>query len=249
MRKITDIVYDSYYPNVCKLDLYMPDGEFDAVYVDFHGGGLGWGQKEHDAGICYAMTEHGIAAVSADYRMYPSARYPDFIYDAAAAVAWVVKNIAKYSSDPVKVFVGGNSAGAYLSMMLCLDSKYYAAHELLENSIAGYIFNGGQPTAHFNVLRERGLDSRRVIIDETAPLYHIGLQKALPPIQIYVAEHDMENRIEQNQLLLSTLRHFKYDMSKIEYYVIPNATHCSYCGDKLQFTDRVAEFICKYSQE
>ena len=40
----------------------------------------------------------GIAVASADYRMYPSAKYPDFIEDAAEAVHWVSENIGRYGN-------------------------------------------------------------------------------------------------------------------------------------------------------
>ena len=39
----------------------------------------------------------------------------------------------------------------------------------------------------------------------------------------------MENRYEQTMLVLSTLKHFRYDMSKISYEVL-HGTHCHQVG-------------------
>ena len=89
-------------------------------------------------------------------------------------------------------------------------------------------------TAHFNVLMELGFDSRRVIIYETAPLYHVTADRNYPPMQIIVAEHDMSNRFEQTQLLISTLKHMGCPQDKIDYRFMPGYKHCEYrkyCDD------------------
>lgn len=65
--------------------------------------------------------------------------------------------------------MGGSSAGGYLSMMLCFDKKYYEAVGVSPSDISGCVHDAGQPTVHFKVLKERGIDSRRIIIDESAP--------------------------------------------------------------------------------
>lgn len=93
--------------------------------------------------------------------------------------------------------------------------------------IAGYVHDSGQPTAHFNVLREKGLDVRRVIVDETAPLYFIGLEKEYPPMLLIVADQDMENRYEQTVLVRSTMEHFGYDLSKAELKLM-HGRHCAH---------------------
>lgn len=46
-----------------------------------------------------------------------------------------------------------------------------------------------------------------------------------------VSDDDMENRYEQTQLMLSTLKHFGYDQSKIKYQLM-HGTHCQHCAAK-----------------
>ena len=171
------------------------------------------------------LTHRGIAVISADYRKYPDAKYPDFLTDAAQAVAWVFQNIRKYGT-PEGIYIGGSSAGGYISQMLCFDPSLLEKHGISPTDAAGFILDAGQPTCHFRVLKERGLDSRRVIIDETAPLYHITAERAYPPMLILVSDNDMQNRYEQTLLLVSTLNHFGY-ADRVTLTVM-NGTHCSY---------------------
>lgn len=52
-----------------------------------------------------------------------SLQNPEYTEDAAAAVAWAVKHIAEYGGSPSEIYVGGHSAGGYLTLMLCLDKN------------------------------------------------------------------------------------------------------------------------------
>ncbi len=241
MKVISDICYGKAKHPEQYLDIYLPDSESFSVLVWMHGGGLECGDKEW-GDLGKYVAERGVAFVSINYRMYPQATYPQFILDGAEAVAWVYKHIGEYGKCN-GIYVGGTSAGAYLSMMLCFDGKYLAPYKIPEGTIKGYIHDAGQPTVHFNVLRERGVDSRRVIIDEAAPLYHIGKAKEYPPMIFFVADNDMENRYEQTKLTLSTLKHFGYDESKI-YYKLMEGTHCNYSSTP-QFSEMICEFIEK----
>ena len=135
------------------------------------------------------------------------------------------KNIGKYGK--IKgIYVGGSSAGGYISQMLCFDKTWLSKHEIKPTDIAGFIHDAGQPTCHFNVLHERGLDTRRVIIDESAPLYHVGESEQYPPMLIIVSDNDMQNRYEQTMLLVSTLKHFGH-CENVQLKVM-NGKHCGY---------------------
>lgn len=212
------------------LDVFLPDAERFPVLVYFHGGGIEAGTRR-DLALVPHLVERGVAVVSADYRMYPHAVYPEFIRDAAAAVAWVHNNLGAYGADG-RLFVGGSSAGSYLSQMLCFDKKYLVPHGLDPDSFAGFIHDAGQPTVHFNVLRERGIDARRVMVDEAAPLYHVTENPSYPPMLFLVSDHDMPGRFEQIQLMYATLREMGNDMSKIHLRLMENSRHCEYVEKK-----------------
>jgi dipeptidyl aminopeptidase/acylaminoacyl peptidase len=223
MKTVFDVCYNEKTKQY--LDIYLPEREDFAVFLYFHGGGLESGDKSGEKILFDYLVSQGIAVVSANYRMYPNANYPDFLIDAADATAWVFENIGNYGK--IKgIYVGGSSAGGYISQMLCFDKTWLSKHGIKATDISGFIHDAGQPTCHFNVLRERGIDKRRVIINDSAPLYHIGESEQYPPMLIIVSDNDMQNRYEQTMLLVSTLKHFGH--SKNVQLKIMNGRHCAY---------------------
>jgi len=218
MRKFENISYGSE-----MLDLYLPEAEEFDLFVYFHGGGLERSSKARNTHIFEHLVSCGVAAASVEYRKYPEAKYPDFVEDAAQAVAWLKENIAAYGKCR-RIFVGGSSAGGYLSMMLCFDKQWLGKYGIDPMDIDGFFHDAGQPTKHYNVLKNEGWDKRRVIIDETAPLYHVGTAEAYPPMIFIVSNNDMENRLEQTQLMISTLRHFGHEVPM----TVRDGKHCHY---------------------
>ena len=204
--------------------VYPPKTDKFSVCVYLHGGGLEEGVP--DVEFIDGLVKKGVAVVSGQYRLYPDAKYPEFIEDGASIVAWAKNNMPKYG-EMTDFFVVGTSAGAYISMMLCFNKKYLAKHGMSNADISGYMHNAGQPTTHFNVLAERGIDSRRVIVDDAAPLYHIS-EDEYPPMEIVVADNDLQCRYEQTKLLMATLQRFDHDMSKIRFRLMENYEHCKY---------------------
>ena len=226
MRSFTDLSYGDLEEQ--KLDLYLPDIEKFTAFVYFHGGGLINGSRKcFPPEVIKYFTDRGVALISVEYRMYPNAKYPDFIEDSAKSVAWVKKHISEYG-DCRGVYVGGSSAGGYLSMMLCFDKRYLENEGVDPLEISGWIHDAGQPTAHFIVLKNKGIDSRRIIVDETAPLYYMGTEESHSPMLFIVSDDDMQNRYEQTMLVMSTLKHFGLD--KNVSLKVMHGTHCAYVG-------------------
>lgn len=226
MRKLEDIVYGELQEEHL-LDVYLPDDDnVKGAFVFFHGGGMERGSKRGAYKFAGYLAERGIATVSVNYRMYPDYAYPDFIYDAAKSVRWTVDFMRKeYNCN--EVYVGGSSAGGYISMMLCFDRRYYDSVGISNADIAGYMHDAGQPTAHFTVLKYKGIDHRRIIVDETAPLYYIGLEEKYPPMRFIVSDNDIKNRYEQTMLVLSTMKHFGYEGYD---HILMHGKHTEYVG-------------------
>lgn len=229
MKIISDIFYGDINEKKQLLDIYLPEDECKGTFLYFHGGGLEAGTRLDGKLLAEYLVPRGIAVVSAAYRMYPTAVYPDFVRDAATATAWVFKNAKEYGLSE-RIFVGGSSAGGYLSMMLCFDKRWLAPYGIKPEQVAGYVHDAGQPTMHFNVLREKGLDPRRVIIDDTCALYHIGTAEKYAPMQFIVSDNDLPGRYEQTKLTLTTLKCFGYDMSKV-FLTEMHGNHCQYVGE------------------
>ena len=82
------IKQDAYVNERCKLDLYYPeDSENFSTVVWFHGGGLRAGNKS----IPEQLKNKGIAVAGVNYRLFPKVKCPEYIRDAAAATAWVMR--------------------------------------------------------------------------------------------------------------------------------------------------------------
>ncbi len=109
-----------------RLDVFTPvAGAGGApVLVFFYGGSWKNGTKEDYAFVGQALAAQGFVTVLPDYRLYPEVRFPDFLDDGAAAIAWVRDNIAQYGGDPRRIVLAGHSAGAYNAVMLGLDPRY-----------------------------------------------------------------------------------------------------------------------------
>ena len=249
-----DMIYDPAHPAVCRIDLCAPaDVEKPPLYIHFHGGGLSGGEREIWPYLQWLAAERGVAVASADYRMYPDADFPDFVEDAARAVAWLLNDYRAREKHRA-VFIGGSSAGGYLTQMLCFAPDYLKAAGGDFSAIDGCLFNAGQPTTHYRILDARGEDPRRVVIDEAAPLYYIRESfagKHTVPLLIAAADHDMPNRMEQNQVLAAALRHFDYPPEQIEVRIMEGFEHTGYDAaqdgnGRYLFSDIIADFILRH---
>ncbi len=107
-----------------RLDLYLPDGAgADApLLVFFYGGNWQSGSKDTYRFVGQAFASRGYVTAIPDYRIYPQARYPDFVADGAAALAWLRSHPA--TGNGRRIFLAGHSAGAYIAAMLALDKRW-----------------------------------------------------------------------------------------------------------------------------
>lgn len=230
------------------LDVYIPERENPSTIIYVHGGGLEGGSKDDQVDLMNAFKKAGYLVFTINYRMYPEAKYPDFLKDSAEAVAFVKENLSKYT-DNKKIYLVGSSAGAYIVGMLCFDKKYLGKYGIDPNSLEGYILDSPQCSTHFNVIRERGLDTRRVIIDDASIIYHIEENPNQPKILILVSDNDVQNRLEQSSLCISTLTHFEYNNEKTKFKIIKGYDHCGYTDEikfgKSTFISLIEDFIKK----
>ena len=242
-------IYDLEYKDGLHLDLHLPQSnEFD-LFVYFHGGGLTCGVRGGVEVFAKTLAQSNIATATVEYRLYPNVKFPGFIEDGAHAVRWLKDHISEYGKCR-RIFLGGSSAGGYISMMLCFDPSYFAAVDMKPTDIDAYIHDAGQPTSHFNVLKELGRDSRRVIVDETSPMFFVGTSDEYSPMLFIVSDDDMFGRFEQTMLMVKTMEHFGH--AQKVYCEVMHGKHCEYVRKKDEngdgvFANLVLSFLCKLS--
>jgi acetyl esterase len=124
--------------------------EPEAVMIHFHGGGWMTGTPEMTDLLNEALSDQlNISVVSVDYRLAPEHPYPAGPDDCEAAAVWLVENAAgEYGAD--KLLIGGESAGAHLSVvtLLRMRDRHSAADRFCgANLVFGAYDFGHHPSA------------------------------------------------------------------------------------------------------
>jgi alpha/beta superfamily hydrolase len=228
MKAYKDIAYNAY----CTLDMYLPDQEGFSTFVYFHGGGMVGGCKEDPRvlKLMESMVKHGFGFVSVEYRKYTedkqtSVRFPEYLHDAADAVAYVKNNVKAHGGNDT-LYVTGSSAGAWMTLLLCLDATYLSEVGIQNEEIAGWVIDSAQTTSHFNVSKfEKGSDVRAERIDEFAPLYYLNENSRFSKMLLLFYERDMTCRLEQNLLFHRSVLRWN-PKADIAYQKLPGG-HCA----------------------
>ena len=224
-----DIKYTTgpaYAANKDRLDIYIPAGAKSApVIISLYGGALEEGDKAEQPYVGERFAEAGNVAVLINYRLSPGVQHPSHVQDAAEAVAWVKKNIAKYGGDPDKIFLTGHSAGAYLITLLLTDVRYLAAVGMKPSDI-----RGAAPVSGFFYVEREGVAPDR-------PKYVWGadpstwaaaspasyLRKDIPPMLLLYADGDAPWRRKQQDDFAADLR--KAGDMRVETHMITGRNH------------------------
>ena len=199
---------DDYRKERCVLDIYYPETDKGfATLVWFHGGGLEKGNKD----LLDGFRRQGFAVVSVNYRLFPQCKCPDYIEDAAMAVAWTFENIENYGGNKDQIYVSGHSAGGYLTLMVTLAKEYMEKYGADADNIAKAYPVSGQTVTHYTIRKERGLPDGLPVIDEYAPMSHAGRGGA--PLVLISGDRDLEMlaRYEENAHLQALLKNFGHD--------------------------------------
>jgi acetyl esterase len=106
--------------------IYRPKDASEPVplIVYFHGGGWVVGDLDtHDALITRLARESQCAVASVDYRLAPEYPFPAPCDDALDALIWLAEHRARLGFAPDRLAVGGDSAGAHLSVVAARDAN------------------------------------------------------------------------------------------------------------------------------
>lgn len=137
--------------------VYSPGSRTDEplpAILHIHGGGFVSGNADmSDPNSRSYAAEMNCIVVSVDYRLSPETQFPGPLEDCYAALLWLHSASGELGSDPDRIMVAGESAGAGLTAALCLLAR-----------------DRGQVRPCFQYLAEPMLDHRSVDSDHP----HVG---------------------------------------------------------------------------
>jgi acetyl esterase/lipase len=144
VRRFANIAYgDAGRQN--RLDLYRhrsrPSG--GPILIHLHGGRFRTGRKSFEARpLLHGLARHGWVCISANYRLQPSATFPDYLVDVKKVIRWAREHANEHGADPTQVFVAGSSAGAHLAASAALtanDPTFQRGFEHADTTVAAAI--------------------------------------------------------------------------------------------------------------
>lgn len=231
VEQVKDIAYvDNGDPLKQKLDVYRPkDGKTHAVVVFLHGGAWVRGDRSQYPAIGGRFAGSGLVMVVPSYRLAPAHRHPAQIEDAAAAVAWTVKNIAQFGGDPRRIFLAGHSAGGHLASLLATNPQWLGKHGLSPASLRGVMtFSGVYDVSLAGGIFGPSAES----IQGASPIRHVNGK--MPPFLITYCEHDYAFLPSQARLFHAALSGAGQN-ARLVY--VPGENHISEIISVLKDTD------------
>lgn len=205
------IIRNLEYTKGLHLDIFVPD-KVEAIFIHFHGGGIVEGDKTDCDDLMIHLANKNILMVNVNYSLYPNTLFPKFLLEAAQAVKYVFDHAKEYEIDTSKIYLSGQSAGAYIVSMLCLNKEYLNSVGLSNKDIKGYVSDSGQMIDHFNVQKyEYNIDPWLQRISNIGPIYYVDKNIDISPLLLIYYENDMLNRKEQNIMLYNLVKFYNPD--------------------------------------
>jgi len=174
------------------------------LFVWFHGGGFCLGNYSNEDGFLYPIREKwGGMVISIGYRLAPKYKFPIGINDAYNSLLWIVEHADEFNIDPNQIVVGGESAGASISIVMGIRSieEHKIKFSGLYINCGGVFYNKSQQSAidyAYGYIYNTEMSSafRQAYVAHPDDLKHpyANLRtstKGFPPVLAHVAELDM----------------------------------------------------------
>ncbi len=218
---------DIYYPKPLAQAMKTKDTIVDTypMVVFVHGGSWESGSKDEYAFVGQSLAQAGYVTAVINYRKAPEHVYPDYVKDAAQAVAWSINNASSIHVDPKRVAVIGHSAGAFNTVAAVSNEDFLTPYGIKPNDIAAVIGIAGPYSYDFRKFASATAFSVDDTPDKVMPDRQIkGTQ---PPYLLLTAENDETvhdtNTVKMTQALND-------HGAKVENGQIKGASHATSIG-------------------
>lgn len=128
VEQIRDIPYLNDGKSVHRMDVYCPrnGGKNLPVILNLHGGGLVLCTKDVNRPLCAELAKRGFLVFCVDYPLVPEVTVPQMLDDVCRAMDCAGRLIPEYDGDPDRVYLVGDSSGAFLSVYAAAVRKSQA---------------------------------------------------------------------------------------------------------------------------
>ncbi len=222
---VRDIPYRRIAGRTLRLDVAMPEdaGSKRPAIMQIHGGAWIIGDKrEQGWPLIGHLAANGWVCFNVNYRLSPSATWPDHLVDLKYALHWIRKHADEYSVDPDFIAVTGGSAGGHLTSMMALtanDPEYQPGFEHADTRVQAavpvygvYDFTNRLGTMQDRFRRQmleplimkRFFDEDPDAFRRASPLDRAHADA--PPFLIIHGDRDTLAPVEDAQLFAETLR-------------------------------------------
>ncbi|MEN6671332.1 alpha/beta hydrolase [Psychrobacter sp. B38] len=182
------------------LDIYYPkplaqamktESAINKTYpmvVFVHGGSWESGSKEEYAFVGQSLAQAGYVTAVINYRKAPEHVYPDYVKDAAQAIAWSHSNAKSFHADPNRLAVIGHSAGAFNAVAAVANEDFLAPYGMKPKDISAVIGIAGPYSYDFRQYDSATAFGPNATPDKVMPDRQIKGEQ--PPYLLLTAEKD-----------------------------------------------------------
>lgn len=225
-RLISDLAYGDGARR--RADVYLPRNQTRPapIVIYLYGGSWNNGAKEIYRFIGASFAAQGVVTVVPNYSLFPQARFPTFLEDAALALRWTRDNALRFGANPEHMFLMGHSAGGHIAAMLAFDRRWLDAVGLSPaRDIAGVIGLAGAYDFAIDTDLLRGVFGPPANAAETQPLRHVTADA--PPLLLLTGESDKTVKPRNTRALAERVRAIGGEVHDIYY---PGVGHIEIIG-------------------
>jgi arylformamidase len=214
------------------------------LLIFFHGGYWRMLTAAEFNFVALGLARAGITVVIPTHSLCPKVSLDEITRQARAAVAWTLAHVDELGADPLRVFVGGHSAGAHLTLMSLL-TDWVGEYGLGPKAIAGGIPISGlydlRPLPFTSVGPSLQLGSAE--IQRQSPLL-LPLPDEAPPLLMSYGGAETSEFRRQSEAMLARWRSHGLPA---ELFAQPNRNHFTAMTDLMDpdapLTQEIARFM------
>ena len=257
IKQISGVVYEQVpsrgYENVAmKMDILKPQSKTPLpaiVYVT--GGGFINANKDNGIQLRMHLAEAGYVVASIEYRVAPTAVFPQPLEDVKASIRYLRANAKKFNIDPDRIGIVGGSAGGYLTAMAGVTSgtTTFDKGENLDQSssvkAAVDLYGLSDLTRigddYSDAVKEAGAIRAEGDAQAADPMTYVGKNSA--PMLLMHGTKDFVVSPSQTDLLFQALRKEGIPSDR---YLVEGAAHGGVYWDQAEALSIITDFFNKY---